>query len=90
VLAAMTVIFVGAAVATNAFGQQANPELVRLAANQTPGALQAGSNMEGKEVRFGIAASGLWAPAMTAASNASVTPAPRIGIVHRVACTLWC
>jgi K+-transporting ATPase A subunit len=86
VLAAMTVIFVRAAAATIAFGQQANPELVHLAANQTPGALQAGSNMEGKEVRFGIAASGLWATATTAASSGSVTPARRIGIVHRVAC----
>ena len=39
-----------------------------------PGAsdLQAGGNMEGKEVRFGIANSALWATATTAASNGSV------------------
>src|SRR5204862_3281616 len=35
-------------------------------------ALQAGGNMEGKEVRFGIADSALWATATTAASNGSV------------------
>src|SRR4029453_5151031 len=35
-------------------------------------ALQAGGNMEGKEVRFGIANSALWATATTAASNGSV------------------
>ena len=34
--------------------------------------LQAGGNMEGKEVRFGIANSALWATATTAASNGSV------------------
>ncbi|MFL6203662.1 MAG: potassium-transporting ATPase subunit KdpA [Thermoanaerobaculia bacterium] len=36
------------------------------------GAEQAGGNMEGKEVRFGIANSALWAAATTAASNGSV------------------
>jgi len=34
--------------------------------------IQAGGNMEGKEVRFGIVASALWATATTAASNGSV------------------
>ncbi len=34
--------------------------------------LQPGGNMEGKEVRFGIANSALWATATTAASNGSV------------------
>ena len=37
-----------------------------------PSALQSGGNMEGKEVRFGIANSALWATATTAASNGSV------------------
>ena len=35
-------------------------------------AVQSGGNMEGKEVRFGIANSALWATATTAASNGSV------------------
>jgi K+-transporting ATPase ATPase A chain len=34
--------------------------------------MQAGGNMEGKEVRFGIVNSALWATATTAASNGSV------------------
>ena len=40
--------------------------------DQTASALQAGGNMEGKEVRHGIANSALWATATTAASNGSV------------------
>lgn len=39
---------------------------------QAAGDLQAGGNMEGKEVRFGIANSVLWAVVTTAASNGSV------------------
>ena len=40
--------------------------------DQTASALSAGGNMEGKEVRFGIANSALWATATTAASNGTV------------------
>jgi potassium-transporting ATPase potassium-binding subunit len=40
--------------------------------DDTASELQAGGNMEGKEVRFGIANSALWATATTAASNGSV------------------
>jgi K+-transporting ATPase ATPase A chain len=40
--------------------------------DQNASALQTGGNMEGKETRFGIAASSLWAVATTAASNGSV------------------
>jgi K+-transporting ATPase ATPase A chain len=72
VLAAMTVIFVGAAAATMSFEQQGNPLLADLGADQTASALQSGGNMEGKETRFGIGASTLWATATTAASNGSV------------------
>ena len=43
-----------------------------LGVDQAASALQAGGNMEGKEVRFGIANSSLWATATTAASNGSV------------------
>lgn len=52
--------------------QAGNPVLTHLGADQTASALQAGGNMEGKEVRFGIANSALWATATTAASNGSV------------------
>jgi K+-transporting ATPase ATPase A chain len=72
VLAAMTVIFVGATIATTSFEQQGNPLLAKLGADQTASALQSGGNMEGKETRYGIGASALWAVATTAASNGSV------------------
>jgi K+-transporting ATPase ATPase A chain len=49
-----------------------NPLLAKLGVNQTAGELQPGGNMEGKEVRFGVANSVLWATATTAASNGSV------------------
>jgi len=71
-LAAMTLIFVaflGLAVWSE---QQPHPGLVSMGVDQAPSELQAGGNMEGKEVRFGIAASALWATATTAASNGSV------------------
>jgi K+-transporting ATPase ATPase A chain len=72
VLAAMTVIFVGAAVADMHFEQQGNPLLARLGADQAASAQQSGGNMEGKETRNGIGASALWAVATTSASNGSV------------------
>lgn len=73
VLAAMTVIFVGATIAVMSFEQQGNPLLAQLlGADQTASALQSGGNMEGKETRYGIGASALWAAATTSASNGSV------------------
>jgi K+-transporting ATPase ATPase A chain len=53
--------------------QAGSPALSEIAeVDQSPSALQAGGNMEGKEVRNGIVASVLWASATTAASNGSV------------------
>jgi potassium-transporting ATPase potassium-binding subunit len=52
--------------------QGGNPALAALGVDQTSVALQSGGNMEGKEVRFGIANSALWATATAAASNGSV------------------
>jgi K+-transporting ATPase ATPase A chain len=49
-----------------------NPAFDRLGIQAAANAAQAGGNMEGKEVRFGIANSVLWATATTAASNGSV------------------
>jgi len=71
-LAAMLVIFVPLAVATVAAEQSGNPLFARLGVDADASALQSGGNMEGKEVRFGIAGSALWATATTAASNGSV------------------
>ena len=72
VLAAMTAIFVALLALTVAAEQAGNPQLARLGVDHTASAVQAGGNMEGKEVRFGIANSALWATATTAASNGSV------------------
>jgi K+-transporting ATPase ATPase A chain len=72
VLAVMTIIFVPLlmlAVGSEAAG---NPRLAALGVDQTISDLAPGGNMEGKEVRFGIANSALWATATTAASNGSV------------------
>jgi K+-transporting ATPase ATPase A chain len=52
--------------------QSGNPVLASIGVDQTASALQSGGNMEGKEVRFGIANSVLWAMATTSASNGSV------------------
>jgi len=52
--------------------QQGNPAMTMMGIDQRPSDLQPGGNMEGKEVRFGIANSALWATATTAASNGSV------------------
>ena len=73
VLAAMTVIFVVAAGRLRAWpSSDGNPSSPSWASTRPASALQAGGNMEGKEVRFGIANSALWATATTAASNGSV------------------
>jgi K+-transporting ATPase ATPase A chain len=71
-LAAMTAVFVALLLPCFAAEQVGNPRLADLGADQAASALQAGGNMEGKEVRFGIANSALWATATTAASNGSV------------------
>ncbi|HVY06984.1 MAG TPA: potassium-transporting ATPase subunit KdpA [Burkholderiales bacterium] len=71
-LAAMTVVFVALLTICVAAEQSGNPLLEKAGADQAASALQSGGNMEGKEVRFGIANSALWATATTAASNGSV------------------
>ena len=72
VLAAMLVIFVPLLLGCYAAEQAGNPLLAPLGVDQAASATQAGGNMEGKETRFGIANSALWATATTAASNGSV------------------
>jgi potassium-transporting ATPase potassium-binding subunit len=71
VLSAMTVIFV-ALLAVCVVAEQNGHVFVKQGVDHTASALQAGGNMEGKEVRFGIATSALWAAATTSASNGSV------------------
>ncbi|MDE3060111.1 MAG: potassium-transporting ATPase subunit KdpA [Pseudomonadota bacterium] len=72
VLAAMTIIFIPLALACIGFEQNGNPRLASLGIDQTMSPMQPGGNMEGKETRFGIVNSALWASATTAASNGSV------------------
>ena len=71
-LAAMLVIFVPMLIVCVWAEQVGNPRLSEIDIDQTSNAFQSGGNMEGKEVRFGAAASALWATATTAASNGSV------------------
>ena len=72
VLAAMTVMFVIAVVAIVPAEQAGNPLLSPLGVDQIASALQSGGNMEGKETRFGITASALFAVITTAASCGAV------------------
>jgi len=71
-LAAMTVVFVIALVGCTWAEQRGTPALAGAGIDLAPSALQPGGNLEGKEVRFGVAQSALWATATTAASNGSV------------------
>ncbi|MDX2118290.1 MAG: potassium-transporting ATPase subunit KdpA [Planctomycetota bacterium] len=75
VLAAMLVIFVPLLAATYAFEARGNPAIAALGVDTTANLGELGGmggNMEGKEARFGVANSALWAAATTAASNGSV------------------
>ncbi|WNL46679.1 potassium-transporting ATPase subunit KdpA [Dyella sp. BiH032] len=72
ILATMLLIFVPLAIGAVAAEQAGNPALHGLAVDQQASALQAGGNMEGKETRFGIAASGLFTTITTAASCGAV------------------
>lgn len=72
VLAAMMVIFIPLLLLCNAAEQGGNPGFAVLGVDQSPSGSQSGGNMEGKEVRFGIVGSAIWASATTAASNGSV------------------
>ena len=70
VWAAMAVLFFAGVLVTYLSEARGNPLLV--GANQTVSALQPGGNMEGKEVRFGIANSALFATVTTDASCGAV------------------
>ncbi|MBA4106196.1 MAG: potassium-transporting ATPase subunit KdpA [Pirellula sp.] len=72
VLAAMLVIFIPLTVGVMLAEQSGVPQYAGMGADDVASATQAGGNMEGKEVRFGIANSAIWASATTAASNGSV------------------
>jgi potassium-transporting ATPase potassium-binding subunit len=72
ILAAMVVILIPLMILCLWSEQAGNPALSALGVDQAAGSGQPGGNMEGKEARFGIVNSVLWAVATTAASNGSV------------------
>jgi len=72
IFGAMTTIFVVMAVLALCAELQGNPGFTALGIDQSHSALQAGGNMEGKETRFGIVASALFATITTAASCGAV------------------
>jgi potassium-transporting ATPase potassium-binding subunit len=68
----MTILLVTLLAVAVVAEQTGNPILTQAGADTQASALSSGGNMEGKEVRFGIVNSALWATATTAASNGSV------------------
>jgi potassium-transporting ATPase potassium-binding subunit len=71
-LAVMMLILVVGMVGTYAAESAGNPALATLGVDMKASDLQPGGNMEGKEVRFGIARSALFATATTATSTGAV------------------
>ncbi|MGH8548504.1 MAG: potassium-transporting ATPase subunit KdpA [Methylococcales bacterium] len=72
ILAAMTLVFSALVLVVVPAEQHGNPRMGPLGVDQSASQSQPGGNMEGKEIRFGITNSALWAAATTAASNGSV------------------
>ena len=68
----MAAIFVGCALGVGYFEQQGNPALNPTGVDMVPSADQAGGNMEGKEARFGISSTSLFATVTTSASCGAV------------------
>ncbi len=72
ILAAMLILFVPLAILAFHSEQHGNPLIAKQGVDQVAGALQSGGNMEGKETRFGIASSALFAAVTTATSCGAV------------------
>ena len=72
IVATMMLLLVPLLLASLASEQAGNPAFHGLPVDQASSALSAGGNMEGKEVRFGIAGTGLFATLTTAASCGAV------------------
>jgi K+-transporting ATPase ATPase A chain len=70
--AAMAILFLAGVLICYPSERAGNPILARLGLETAATRTQSGGNMEGKEVRFGLASSALWATATTDASNGSV------------------
>ncbi len=72
VLGAMTALWLAAALVVMPMEAGGNSKLTALGANDDVTAAQSGGNMEGKETRFGPAASGLFASSTTGTSTGAV------------------
>jgi potassium-transporting ATPase potassium-binding subunit len=71
-LAAMTILYIAGVSAVYATEAHGNPAFAPFAIDQRADDLQAGGNMEGKEVRFGPAMSSLFATVATDSSDGAV------------------
>ena len=71
-LTVMTLVLVVLVFVTVPAEQSGNPAFTALGIDQIASEQQPGGNMEGKEARFGVVNSALWAVVTTAASNGSV------------------
>jgi potassium-transporting ATPase potassium-binding subunit len=72
ILAAMLIILVPLTIGVTMAEQNGVPAYDAMGVDQQASANQPGGNMEGKDTRFGIVNSAIWASATTAASNGSV------------------
>ena len=75
ILAAMLVLVISFSAVTYSAESAGNPRIAALGVDQTSTALQPGGNMEGKEVRNGIAPSALFATLTTATSTGAINSA---------------
>jgi potassium-transporting ATPase potassium-binding subunit len=71
-LITMLILFVPLVLLAFHVEQHGNPLIAHEGVDQIASALQAGGNMEGKETRFGIAASALWTAVATGTSTGAV------------------
>ena len=70
--AVMSILFFAGATPAIWAEQHGNPQFARMGINQHASATQSGGNMEGKETRFGIVESALWATVTTDTSCGAV------------------
>ncbi|HXD90734.1 MAG TPA: potassium-transporting ATPase subunit KdpA, partial [Candidatus Binataceae bacterium] len=68
----MAILFLAGAAAAIASEQHGNPQFAAMGINQSASATQSGGNMEGKEIRYGIVNSALWATITTDTSCGAV------------------
>jgi potassium-transporting ATPase potassium-binding subunit len=70
--AVMAILFLAGAAPAIWAEQHGNPQFTRIGIDQHASAMQSGGNMEGKETRFGIVESALWATVTTDTSCGAV------------------